>query len=99
MCNLFGIISTDPDILVTHENPIGINDVYLKTIIQAVDVVVCAWGEFKQAYSTGRAKQVLEMIPEEKRYCLRKTKAGNPWHPLYCLDKEKISRYCKDTIL
>ena len=94
MLNLFGIISEKPAVLVSHPNPIGLNDVYLKTIIQAVDVVVCCWGTFKEAHKTGRSKEVLAMVPVEKRYYLRLTKDGHPWHPLYCFDNEKIKQLC-----
>ena len=43
--NLFGIISTDPRLLKTHQSPVGReNDLHLETIIRAADMVVCAWG-------------------------------------------------------
>lgn len=93
MLNLFGIISSNPQVLVYHPDPIGANDAYLQTVIHFVDKVVLCWGTFKEAYSTGRAQAVLDMVPEEKRYCLRKTKKGLPWHPLYCLDKEEIIKF------
>lgn len=93
MLNLFGIISTDPKLLISHPNPIGMNDTYLQATIAQVDKVVLCWGSFKEAYKNGRAEQVLSMVPEEKRYCLRKSKVGNPWHPLYCYDKQQLIKF------
>lgn len=92
MLNLFGIISSKPEILVNHPDPIGDNDIYLQATIAQVDKVICAWGSFKQANS-GRAMEVLNMIPEEKRYCIRRSKLGRPWHPLYCYDNEQFIKF------
>lgn len=93
MLNLFGIVSTDPKILVSHPDPIGENDVYLKATIDQVNTVVCCWGSFKEAYKSGRAMQVMEMIPDHKQFCLRISKQGRPWHPLYCYDNEKFINF------
>lgn len=78
MTNLFGIISTDPKVLVNHPDPIGDNDHWLEKISVDCEIVVFAWGAFKQAAT--RAEIVKKRFPGA--YCLRKTKDGHPWHPL-----------------
>ena len=79
MLNLFGIISSDPSILLTANDPIGDNDRYL--LEAAIDGlrVVFAWGSFKQIGE--RDKDVIAMFPNA--ICLKKSGAGKPWHPLY----------------
>lgn len=93
MLNLFGIISTEPGILLYHHNPLGMNDEYLKATIEMVDKVVCCWGSFEEAYKKGRAQEVTAMVPEEKRYCIRLSSKGRPWHPLYCYDVEQFIKF------
>lgn len=79
MLNLFGIISPDPTVLVTSEDPIGDNDNFLNLAAGLSDVVAFAWGSFKQAKARGET--VIGMFPNA--ICLRKTKDGCPSHPLY----------------
>lgn len=93
MTNLFGVISSDPDILLTHPNPIGDNDFYLKDIAGKVDRIVFAWGSFKQAYKSGRASEVMRMFKHLDRYCIRRSKLGRPWHPLFCFDNEQFIKF------
>lgn len=100
MLNLFGIISSEPEILLNHPDPLGDNDDHLKRILQEVYTVVACWGCFKEAYSTGRAQKMLEMLKLWKTlsignglYCLAKTKHGNPKHPLYCRDTQEFLKF------
>lgn len=79
MMNLFGIVSSKPEILLTDPDPVGDNDQWLDEIAIKCDRIVFAWGVFKQARS--RAEDVKKRYPGA--YCLKKTKDGHPWHPLY----------------
>jgi hypothetical protein len=79
MMNLFGIVSSKPEILVTDPDPLGDNDQWLERIAAKCDRIIFAWGVFKQARS--RAEDVKKRFPDA--YCLKKTKDGHPWHPLY----------------
>lgn len=79
MMNLFGIVSSKPEILVTDPDPLGDNDRWLAEIAAKCERIVFAWGVFKQA--THRRKEVAARFPGA--YCLKKTKDGHPWHPLY----------------
>src|SRR4051812_4675630 len=82
MLNLFAVVSSDPEILRTHNDPVGqLNDATLRHY-QALDIVF-AWGNFKEAIE--RAKIVQRMFPNA--FCLHKNKNGSPKHPLYCRDK------------
>lgn len=79
MMNLFGIVSSKPSILLTDPDPVGDNDQWLEEIAAKCDRIVFAWGVFKQART--RAEEVKKRFPGA--YCLKKTKDGHPWHPLY----------------
>lgn len=79
MMNLFGIVSSKPEILLTDPDPLGDNDQWLEKIAIKCERIVFAWGVFKQART--RAEKVKKRFPGA--YCLKKTKEGHPWHPLY----------------
>lgn len=79
MMNLFGIVGTDPEILKIDPDPLGDNDQWLGVIAAKCERIVFAWGAFKQAKQ--RREDVSKRFPGA--YCLKKTKEGHPWHPLY----------------
>lgn len=77
MTNLFAFISSNPDDLLTSDDPIGDNDSKLREIRKKCkDVIVC-WGSFVQAEN--RIKDVLPNYPDAK--CFGVNKNGTPWHP------------------
>jgi hypothetical protein len=80
MINLFGLVSTDPDALLTHPNPVGENDKHIDDVQGIVYGIVCAWGAFKQAKV--RAAEVYPRIGNPLTLCVLKD--GSPKHPLYC---------------
>lgn len=79
MMNLFAVVSSDPKVLKTCDDPIGSNDRYLVEISSHCKDVVFAWGNFKEAVE--RSKQVAKMFPGAK--ALQINKNGSPKHPLY----------------
>jgi hypothetical protein len=80
MMNLFPFVTPYPKHLQHCGHfEISYNDELLKNISKKCSEVVFCWGVFKEA--ADRAKKIIEMFPDAK--CLRKTKAGHPWHPLY----------------
>jgi len=85
MMNLFAIVSSDPNILVGHSDPLGENELWLDKIALECEMIVFAWGAFKQCRA--RAEEIKNRFPGA--YCLRKTKDGHPWHPLYIPAKTK----------
>lgn len=85
MMNLFGIVSSKPQVLLTDPNPLGDNDHWLDKISLKCELVVFCWGVFRQARS--RAEEVKQRFPGA--YCLKKTKEGHPWHPLYVASNTK----------
>lgn len=78
MMNLFAVISSNPDYLLTCENPIGDNESKLKEVESLCSDVIVCWGSFKQA--TDRIKHVLPNYPKAK--CFGISKGGAPLHPL-----------------
>lgn len=83
MTNLFALISSKPEALLTCEDPLGDNDAKLKEVAMACEVVIACWGSFKQADE--RIKQVLPMFPNAK--CFGWNKNGTPFHPLAMMYK------------
>jgi hypothetical protein len=89
MMNLFAIVSSDPAVLVNHPDPLGENDYWLEKIAIECETIVFAWGAFKEARA--RAEVVAKMFAGA--LCLRKTKDGHPWHPLYIPANTKPSPF------
>src|ERR1044072_5112454 len=80
MTNLFAIVSSDPGILLTCEDPVGRNDDYLLEVARICKYdALFAWGNFKQAEQ--RAIVVSNMFAKPK--VLGFNKNGSPKHPLY----------------
>lgn len=79
MLNLFAIVSADPKILLTCQNPIGENDTYLRVYAELSRDIVFAWGNFKEAEL--RARDIIQQF--HSATCLGVNKNGSPKHPLY----------------
>jgi len=84
VANIFALRSTDPAKLLLHPEPIGLdNDRWIRTLAGAADQVVGAWGA--HAAVVEREPQILELLrgTVDEIYCLEKSAAGHPRHPLY----------------
>lgn len=82
--NLFALVSSDPKKLLTEPDAVGgsENDFAIIKAVNNSDIVVCAWGSFKEAQK--RAKEVLQLLRMGCCvYCLGQNKDGSPKHPLY----------------
>lgn len=82
--NLFGWRATDPAELPKASDPIGPdNERVVHAAVCRCDVVIFAWGATPFAESKSRSFR--EMVKQHRPavYCLGKTKAGAPKHPLY----------------
>lgn len=77
MTNLFAWISSQPDDLLTCEDPLGENDSKLEEVRALCNVTIVCWGNFKQAQD--RIKQVLPNYP--KALCFGVNANGTPYHP------------------
>ncbi|WNZ48461.1 DUF1643 domain-containing protein [Leptolyngbya boryana CZ1] len=80
MTNLFAYRATNPKDMIASVDPIGSdNDKYLLEYSARARIVVAAWGNHGTHHD--RHLDVKKMLPN--LYCLRRTKRGMPWHPLY----------------
>jgi hypothetical protein len=78
MMNLFAIISSKPEVLLTCENPKGDNDWHLATVAhECKNEIIFCWGNFKEA--TERIKEVKSVFNQAK--CFGFNANGTPWHP------------------
>jgi len=92
--NLFGLRSTDPDILCGLDADIGDrNDVIAHAAIERCDVCICAWGAHRAAEI--RADYMVSMIRQARpaAYCFGRTKSGAPKHPLYIKSGTPLAIY------
>lgn len=78
MTNLFAIISSKPEVLLTCDDPLCENDVKLDEVAAICDDVIFCWGSFKQAKE--RIKEVKPRFEGAK--CFGLNANGTPFHPL-----------------
>lgn len=82
--NLFAFRATDPSELQQADDPIGPrNDEKIEAALLRCDLAICAWGAHQMAESRGRAVRSMIRTHRPAVFCLGKTKAGAPKHPLY----------------
>lgn len=79
MMNLFSFVTAYPEELVKPESNDVLNDQWLRDVGEKCNMVIFAWGNFKQAVD--RSKEVMAMFPEA--YALVVNQNGSPRHPLY----------------
>jgi hypothetical protein len=82
--NLFARIEPSAAKLCKIKDPVGVeNDYHLERILKKSKIVVCAWGN-RGSYMS-REQQVLDLMVrlQIQPYCLKVTKTGAPYHPLY----------------
>lgn len=94
LLNCFALISTDPDALMKHTDPIGpLNDYYIKRAAGWADKIVVAWGTL--GIINGRNLEVLRILKrfEGKLLCLGRTQDGHPRHPLYLRSSTPFEPY------
>lgn len=85
MTNLFALISSKPEALLTTDDCLGDNEIKMAEVrLICKDVIVC-WGAFQQA--TKRIEGVLPRYPDA--LCFGKNADGTPEHPLYSLVYKK----------
>ena len=80
--NLFGYRATKPTDMIKRVDPVGIdNDKWLRGTAEKAGIIVAAWGA-NGGYQEGN-KGVLSLLSDLDVFCMGKTKAGHPCHPLY----------------
>jgi len=81
--NIFGLRATDPRELLGVADPAGPENAWeVMDAARCADMVVCAWGAGFGA-DDGNVMAVFLRHNGVPLYCLGKTKAGHPRHPLY----------------
>lgn len=82
--NLFAFRSTDPAELERAADPVGPrNEHAIRAAIGRCDVAICAWGAHPMAERRRTSVQAILRHERPAIFCLGKTKAGAPKHPLY----------------
>lgn len=82
--NVFGLRSTDPKLLLAHADPYGPdNHRFLHAAAKSAQLVLCAWGN--HGTLRGGARGVLALLANSgvTPHCLKRSKSGQPAHPLY----------------
>jgi hypothetical protein len=85
MANLFAVRCRHPQILSTHQDPIGPeNDRFLALTIQQAHTVVAMWGNHGLKTYGLSARRDQHILPlRDDWQCIGITKQGAPRHPLY----------------
>jgi hypothetical protein len=84
MLNIFAFRATDPRVMKAAADPMGPdNNAWITTVANRADLVVAAWGN--DGVYRGRSREVVDLLHQAgiELMCLRLTKQGEPWHPLY----------------
>ena len=85
MTNLFAYRATDPKEMKKADDPVGpANDLFLEEESFGADLIVCAWGANGDYLQ--RDDSVVHLLKHQCGFdlkCLKLTKDGHPWHPLY----------------
>lgn len=82
MLNIFAFRETDPFILRSHPEPVGIaNNAALSLFTTRASRVVCAWGNHGKVRN--RAREAARFIVNSNPLCFKLTKEKQPEHPLY----------------
>lgn len=93
MGNIFAYRSTDPAKLKIVKDPIGKkNNYWLKKLYSEAEITIAAWGNHGDYLNRG--EDVANLF--KTLYCLKKTKSGQPSHPLYLPAKLKPILYSKN---
>lgn len=95
MLNLFAFRATHPEDMFEEVEPIGAEaDLHIKASSIMSDKVVFCWGNLPE-FCRERMEAVIQLIPEEKRFCFGYTTTGFPKHPLYLPKTSKLIKYSK----
>jgi hypothetical protein len=92
MLNIYGLKSTDPDVLRGHPDPVGpCGDLILEMF--ATGLVVAAWGA--GGTPNGRGREVGRRLAASgtRLLCLGTTRDGQPRHPLYVRGGQPLVPY------
>lgn len=82
--NLFALRATDPRDLYNAADPIGPhNDAIIRESLQAVDGMICAWGNYGQLHGRGLIVRDMLRLNRCEPHILGLTRRGEPMHPLY----------------
>lgn len=86
--------AANPADLLELDNSVGPgNDNVIMAAVRRCDLVVCAWGAFDKAKDRGKAVGQMMRWERPALFCLGKTKAGAPKHPLYLKSTVQLMRY------
>ena len=92
MLNLFALVSTDPQVMLKHADPIGaLNDHHIVKACERAAAVVCCWGS--HGTHLGRAESISNLVAPFNPNCLGVTDDGQPRHPLYLPGNARLQPY------
>jgi hypothetical protein len=93
VANAFALRSTDPAGLLEVDDPVGAgNDAAIRTAAQRAALVVAAWGAGGALHKRGAAVAAI-LAGVGPVWCLGRTQAGFPRHPLYVRAAQRLERF------
>ena len=98
MTNLFAVRCRYPQVLSTHQDPVGPeNDRFLLPVIEQAHTVVAMWGNHglkSYGQSTRRDQYILSLRDDWQ--CIGITKQGAPRHPLYAASSSNLANFTEE---
>lgn len=92
--NLFAGRATKPDDLFAMEDPVGPrNQNAWEESLDGNELIVAAWGADQRAKRAGDRFRAWARMWGRELYCLGRTKAGAPRHPLYVKADQPLERF------
>ncbi|KKK60749.1 hypothetical protein LCGC14_3021250 [marine sediment metagenome] len=95
--NLFSLVTADPAVLwfsSSKEEVNGPNDIALKQMSGLSRKVMVGWGN-QGIYAGTRPEEVLALIGQPV-FCIKRTKEGQPFHPLYMPLSSQLVPYVRE---
>lgn len=91
--NLFAGRATKPDDLFVMEDPVGPrNEQAWESLLTGDEIFIAAWGADKRAKRAADRFRAWARMWKRELYCLGKTQAGAPRHPLYVKANAPLER-------
>lgn len=95
--NLFSLVTANPGNLwfsPSPEQPNGMNDTIIKRMRELCSKVMVGWGN-EGRFAGTRPREVLALVGEPV-FCIKRTKAGEPIHPLYMPLSSHLMPYIRE---
>ena len=91
--NLYAYRSTEPAVLPKLKDPVGADNLrHIEDAVKDCALVLVAWGQHARTDAVAPVLKILQQH-DKHPHCLKVTKDGHPWHPLYLQKRLEPERW------